>query len=61
MSKTQKEYKYRTYCQPKKGQHNFTNNPTAAQLVRPDTPGPPLKVKSRALNLGMQTLGLRYD
>ena len=37
------------------------NNPTTAQLVRPGTPGPPLRVKSRALNLSMQTQGLRYD
>ena len=44
-----------------KRQNNVTNNPTAAQLVHPDTPGPPLRVKSRALNLGMQTQGLRYD
>jgi len=59
MSKTQKEYNYRTYC--KKKRQNITNSPTAAQLSRLGTPDPPLRVQPRDLYLGMQTKGHRCD
>ena len=40
---------------------NVTNSPTAAQLDRQNTPGPPPMVQPRDLYLGMQTQGLRCD
>ena len=58
-------YKTTTYLKYKKSttvehtatqkRESVTNNPIVAQLVRPGTRGPLLRVKSQILNLDIQT------
>ena len=55
----QKEYDYGTYCKPKETKRH--DSPTATQSDRLNTHDPPLRVQLRAINLSMQTHGLRYD